>query len=46
MIQQSSKSFINSHSLYGEAYHQMFMLQIEEKIQILNGNNFCGMKQT
>jgi len=29
---QSLKGF-NSNSLYGEAYHQMFMLQIKEKIQ-------------
>lgn len=43
---QSSEGF-NSNSLYGEAYHQVFMLQIKENIQILNGNNnFCRMKQT
>ena len=41
---QSSKGF-NSNSLYGEAYHQMFMLHIKEQIQILNGNNnFFTMK--
>ena len=34
----ASKGF-NSNSLYGEACHQMFMLQIKEQIQILNGNN-------
>ena len=43
---QSSKGY-NSNSLYGEAYHQMFMPQIKEQVQILNGNNnFCRMKQT
>ena len=43
---QSSRG-INANSLYGEAYHQMFMLEIKENIQILNGNNhFCRMKQT
>ena len=36
--QQSSKGF-NLNSLYGEVCHQMFMLQIKEQIQILNGNN-------
>ena len=36
---RSSKGFY-SNSLYGEAYHQMFMLQIKEQMQILNGNNF------
>ena len=30
---------LNSNSLYRDAYHQMFMLQIKEQIQILNGNN-------
>ena len=41
---QSSRG-INANSLYGEAYHQMFMLEIKENIQILNGNNhFCRMK--
>ena len=35
---QSSEGF-NSNSLYGEVYHQMFMLQIKEPIQILNGSN-------
>ena len=27
------------NSLCDEAYHQMFMLQIKEQIQIINGNN-------
>ena len=27
-----------------QAYHQMFILQIKEKIQILNGNIFFRMK--
>ena len=35
---QSLKGF-NSNSLYGEAYHQMFILNIKKKIEILNDNN-------
>ena len=34
----SSKAF-NSNSLYSEAYHRMFMLQIKDQIQILTDNN-------
>ena len=46
-ISNRQKALINSNSLYGEAYHQIFMLQIKEQIQILNGNNnLCRMKQT
>jgi len=26
-------------TLYGKAYHEMFIVQIKDKIQILNGNN-------
>ena len=41
---QASKGF-HSNSLRGEVYHQMFMLQIKEQIQILNvNNNFFRMK--
>ena len=35
---QSSKGF-NSNSPQGEAYHQLFMLQTKEQIQILIDNN-------
>ena len=43
---QSSNGF-NSNSLYGEAYHQIFILQIKKKIKILNGNNnFWRMRET
>ena len=42
--QQSSKGF-DSNSLHGEVYHQMFLLQIKEQIQIFDGNNnFFRMK--
>lgn len=41
--QQSWKGF-NLNSLYGKGCHQMFMLQIKEQIQIVNGNNFFRMK--
>ena len=36
----SWKSFY-LNSLYVEAYHQMFMLQFKEQMQILNDNNIC-----
>lgn len=29
----------NSSSLYGDAHQQVFIIQIKEQIQILNGND-------